>query len=315
MGFAVIAATNAGRLLVGLLVVIGATSCATAGEEGAASAIPTPRIAADFTLPLDAYDLSAADRKIVDRARFMMLADCTRTFGVELKPPPPSPGRTERHGNADYLAWLGDLQVEKYGYAGPPARLVENFTRYSVTDEQAILIEGKRRKFNGKTVPAGGCMGRTEALLDQGAPELLGGKAAGVRVEQDLFVLADDAADGAYKDARIREAERVWSDCMKDAGFDYPDTLAARGDPRWAYNAATDQLPKPRTPTEIATASADAACRMATNYSGARQAAYRDSQQRIIAKNQARLDRIKVINQAQIKNARKFLAGELAVTW
>ncbi|RSN09204.1 hypothetical protein DMB42_17975 [Nonomuraea sp. WAC 01424] len=39
MGLAVIAATNAGRLLVGLLVVIGATSCATAGEDGHASPI------------------------------------------------------------------------------------------------------------------------------------------------------------------------------------------------------------------------------------------------------------------------------------
>jgi hypothetical protein len=41
----------------------------------------------------------------------------------------------------------------------------------------------------------------------------------------------------------------------------------------------------------------------------------RNSQQRIIASNQARLDRIKIINQAQIMNARKYVAGELEVTW
>ncbi|WP_204075196.1 hypothetical protein [Planotetraspora phitsanulokensis] len=308
---------NARRLLVGLLVVIGATGCGVAGDGGAASAVPTPRTAADLTLPLDAYDLSAADRKIVDKARFMMLADCTRAYGVELKTPPPSPEWPERHRNADYLHWMGDLQVERYGYAGAPAQPVVNFAGgYSVSDEQFIVIEGRRRTFRGKAVPAGGCMGMAEALLGQGSLELLGGKAAAVREEEGLLVLADEASDGAYKDARIREAERVWSECMQDAGFDYPDPGAAFGDPRWRKGAVDEQFGNPQgSPAEIATAVADEACRVETNYSGVRQVAYRDSQQRIIAKNQARLDRIKIINKAQIKNARKFLAGELAVTW
>ncbi|GAA4571491.1 hypothetical protein [Planotetraspora kaengkrachanensis] len=287
-----------------------------ARKDVAAGAIPTPRTVADLTLPLDAYDLSPAERKIVEKARFMMLADCTRTFGVELKALPPSPEWPERHRNADYLHWMGDQQVEKYGYTGPPAQLTQSFTTYSVTDEQFIVLEGKRRKFHGKAVPAGGCSGMTEALLDQGSLDLLGGKPGRVREEEDLLRMADEASDGAYKDVRIREAMRVWSECMQDAGFDYPDPVAAFGDPRWSYDAATDQFGELRgSPAEIATASADETCRMETNYSGARQAAYRDSQQRIIAKNQARLDRIKIINQAQIKNARKFLAGELAVTW
>jgi hypothetical protein len=208
-----------------------------------------------------------------------MLADCTRKFGVELKTHP-IPARP-RHKNAGYLDWQADLQVEKYGYTGPPERPMESagYTGYSVSDEQMVVLRGRRRK-------------------------------------QALFMLADGAAQDAYTDRRIRDAERVWSDCMLDAGFDYPGPVAAAGDPRWGDNAATDQFPKPRgTRAEIATAVADEECRMDTNYYGVRQAAYRDSQHRIILKNQARLDRIKIINQAQIKNARKFLAGELVVAW
>ncbi|GII33787.1 hypothetical protein [Planotetraspora mira] len=310
-------AVVARRLLAGILVLVGATSCTTTtGGGGTAGAIPTPRTTADLALPLDAYDLPAADREVVDKARFLMLADCTRKFGVELKTHP-IPARP-RHKNADYLDWQADLQVEKYGYAGPPEQLMESagYTGYSVSDEQMVVLRGRRRTFHGKALPPGGCTGRTEALLDQGSLELLGGKAAQLGEEQALFMLADDAAQDAYTDRRIRDAERVWSDCMLDAGFDYPDPVAAAGDPRWGDNAATDQFPKPRgTRAEIATAGADEECRMDTNYYGVRQAAYRDSQHRIILKNQARLDRIKIINQAQIKNARKFLAGELAVAW
>ncbi|MER5628770.1 hypothetical protein ABT061_47925 [Streptosporangium sp. NPDC002544] len=305
------------RLLAGLLAVIGATGCSAAREDKAVSAISAPRTAADLTLPLDAYDLPAADRKIVDKARFMMLADCTRKFGVELKALP-LPAQPEEHKNAGYLAWLGDRQVEKYGYTGPPAQLLESagFTGYSISDEQAIVLNGRRRNFHGKALPVGGCTGRTEALLGQGSLELLGGRAARVREEQDLFMLADDASQSAYTDPRIRDAEQVWSNCMKEKGFDYPNPEAAVGDPRWGYNAANDHNLKPQgTPEEIATATADTTCRMDTNYYGARQAAYRDSQNRIIAKNQDRLNRIKIINQAQIKNARTFLMGELTVTW
>ncbi|MER7506530.1 hypothetical protein AB0L05_33100 [Nonomuraea pusilla] len=300
-------------LLAGLLVVAAATACDSAGAAGGTGAVPTPRTAADLTLPFDAYDLSAEEREAVDKARFLMLAHCTRTFGVELKPVT-APAPIRRGRSADHVGWLGDLQVEKYGYAGPPQRLAVNYTGYTVSDEQHAVIAGRRRAFHGKAVPAGGCMGQVAELLNQGSLELLGGRAARVNEENDLEVLADEASEAASTDPRRREAERAWSACMRDVGFDYADTGAAVGDPRWANTAKDDQSPEPRgTTAEIATATADAACRLSTNYYGARQAAYRDSQQRIIAANQARLDRIKIINRTQLTNARRFLAGDLVM--
>ncbi|MFC0552294.1 hypothetical protein ACFFHJ_15505 [Planotetraspora thailandica] len=306
---------SARRLLAGLLIAAGVTSCGLFG--GGADEIPTPRTAADLGLPLDAYDLTAAEHKVVDKARFMMLADCTRTFGIELEAPPPSADGPERPKNADLLAWLEDWQVEKYGYAGPPPRLTEDFTSYSVSDAQWVVLEGRRRTLRGKAIPPGGCRGSAEALLDQGTLSLLGGKAATLREKEEVFSqLAGDAAQSAYDDLRRRDADRAWRDCMVEAGFFYPNIEAAAGDSRWASTPADDQIVKPRgTGAEIATATADAECRKDTNYYGVRQAAYRDSQQRIIAQNRAELDRIKIINQAELKNARKFLAGQLAVTW
>lgn len=268
----------------------------------------------DLALPLDAYDLSAAERRVVDEARFRLLADCTRAYGVELKPSPPSARGPEEHRNAAYLGWLGDREVEIYGYAGPPSPPVVDHTTYPVSDEQLVVLEGKRRKFRGKDVPPGGCLRRTEAILDQGATDLLGGRTARVREEQDFFLLANDASGQASADARVRRAEQVWSDCMKDEGFDYPYAGAAVADPRWARTAKSAQ-PRKVTAAEIATATADVACRDATGYYAARRAAYRDSQQQIIAGNQARLDRIKIINRVQLENARTYLAGELVTTW
>ncbi|NUR82672.1 MAG: hypothetical protein HOY71_01140 [Nonomuraea sp.] len=283
---------NTRGVLAGLCVLAGLTSCSTAGNE-----IPA--------LPFDAYDLTSAERETVDKARFLMLADCMKEFGMTLKASPLLVGQENE---------LAD--VEKYGYSGPPPTMSPGYTSYSVTDAQAVVMEGKKRSVGGKAVPAGGCFGATEAFLGQGSRELLGGEPARIREEEDLLALADDAGTAAAADPRIKKAEREWSACMKAKGFDYANPSAAMGDPRWAVNAANDHVVKATgSPAEIETATADAACRTETDYTGVRRAALQESQRAVVARNPERFQRLKVINQVQLANARKFLEGGLTVSW
>lgn len=306
-------------LLLAAACMVIVTSCTASGRVEPTYVLPTtvlpaPRAVADLVLPLDAFDLRAPERDLVDKARFLMLASCTGKFGARLKLSPRADYPLPR--NAYYVGWLDGAHVEKHGYAGPPRRMNPGYTGYAMTDDQTTILDGTKRSFRGKPLPAGGCAGATEAFLDQGSLELLAGKPARLREEQDLFMLAEDASEAAFKDPRIRAAEREWSACMKAAGLDYPDTDAAVRDPRWAVTAANDELPRvPLSAAELETARADVACRTKTNYHGLRLAALRDAQQKLIAKNLDRLNRIKIINQVQLKNARKFLANELAVTW
>jgi hypothetical protein len=252
----------------------------------------------------------------VERVRFTLLSDCMRTFGIELQPPSVPPVWNP-HKNAAYIGWLDTVQVERAGYRGADrGQEGAGFTGFSVSDEQWAVVEGKRRSFHGKPVPAGGCAGRTAALLNEGSLKLLGGKAARMREEEGLGLLLDDASARASADERIRAAEQAWSECMTEKGFHYPDTGAAMGDPRWAVTAANDHAPPPQgTDAEIGTAVADAGCRRDTNYYGVRQAVYRDHQQKIIAGNREKLNRIKIIDRTQLTNARKYIAAGLKPAW
>ncbi|MEV0308660.1 hypothetical protein [Nonomuraea fuscirosea] len=305
---------NIGRCLPAAVCMIIVTGCTASGRVAPAPVLPTPRAVADLVLPMDAFDLPAPARELVDKARFLLLAGCTGTFGARLERTPYPDHPLPR--NALAMGWLDGAQAAKHGYANPPSRMNPGYTGYVVTDDQAAVLDGKKRSFRGRPLPAGGCAGATEAFLGRGTLDLLAGRPARLRVEQDLFILADDAAEAAFRDSRSRGAERAWSACMKAAGLDHPDTSAAIGDPRWAVTAANDELPQvPLSAAELETARADAACRTRTNYHGVRPAALRDAQQKIIAKNRDRLNRIKIINQVQLENARKFLAGEHAAPW
>ncbi|GAA3115780.1 hypothetical protein [Streptosporangium carneum] len=285
-----------------------------AGEKGNA-AVSVPRPSVDLTLPLDEYDLTPTQLPVVRRARFMLVNKCMKTFGLSVEVPPTEPITYPKNGN--YLGWLGELQVEKYGYAGRPGAWEEAVVAsdgvYSVTvtDDQYRVLDGKVRKFHGKTVPVGGCGGSVEAVLAGKGP---------VRSwysfeEGRVGTFAADAADRAYKDSRMRDAERVWSGCMKRAGFDYATPSDAQGDPRWA-STAKEESPGPRgTPAEIAVATADHRCRLETDYYGARRTANADAQRKIMAEHSAFLEELKKLNQTHLENAAKVLAGDIKSPW
>ncbi|WP_067137403.1 hypothetical protein [Microtetraspora malaysiensis] len=182
-----------------------------------------------------------------------------------------------------------------------------------MTDSILGELEGKAKRFRGQMVPRGGCFTEADGILNRGAEGVSEAERAKKFNDNELLTFSYDAADLAWKDLRIRAAERSWSTCMKGSGFDYATPADAIGDPRWAVSAADDHIEKPRgTLVEIETAVADADCRLDTNYCGVRQVVYADYQKRIIARHRDRLAGIKMLNATRLANAAKLLGGEIA---
>jgi len=69
----------------------------------------------------------------------------------------------------------------------------------------------------------------------------------------------------ALNDSRYLPILALWSACMRDKGFDYPDPRTAAFDQQWNANQKTGLGV---TPQEIATAVADMDCKISTNLVG-----------------------------------------------
>ncbi|GIH51312.1 hypothetical protein Mro03_64910 [Microbispora rosea subsp. rosea] len=268
---------------------------------------------------MDAYSLGAKDRAQVIRARFMLMEECMRHMGLDFRLPAVEPVTDLR--NVDLLGWLDPRQAAKSGYvqAGRSPDEMTGIPSYSVTDDEFYVLEGKVRRYHGRTVPPGGCMAKADALLNRGARGVTPADAGKRFDEDEVPRFVDSAADLAYKDPRIAAAEREWSDCMRSEGFDYRSTVHAVGDRRWAATVNDDSIghtPKPRgTRPEIDTAVADARCRAETGYTDVRREVVAEAENRIIGRNRARLDVIRSLNQARLANSAKVLDGTLTLSW
>lgn len=275
--------------------------------------------APDLTLPLDAYSLGVEDRARVLRARFMLVEKCMRHMGLDFRSPAVEPVANLR--NVDLLGWLDPGQAAESGYAqaGRSSNETTGVPSYSVSDEEFYVLEGKVRRYHGRTVPPGGCMAKADALLNRGAQGVSPAD-AGKRFDDDEVPrFVDAAADIAAKDPRIAAAEREWSDCMRPEGFDYRSTVEAGGDRRWAATVNDDSpghTPKTRgTKAEIDTAVADARCRAETGYTDVRRDVFVEAENRVIGRNRARLDVIGSLNRARLANSAKVLDGTLTLSW
>lgn len=242
----------AGVLLAGLLATAGCSSTQAKveppGEPPIGPLLTVDDLAA-FALPLDAYQpwskKTGADT--VTRAEHVLIDRCLRPFGLNLPPwqAPQGPGRTNerRYG-------ITDLELARSrGYRSPPkppdAETSQPATPPAV---QAVVTGQGRRTYAGMKVPDGGCVGEARrALANGGEPA----------VDLDLpNRLATQTWEQSKQDSRTRRAFAAWSACVARAGFDYPDPLAALGDPMFSTAEPTAE--------EIAIATADVRCKKET---------------------------------------------------
>ncbi|MEV7777763.1 hypothetical protein [Kitasatospora sp. NPDC088351] len=249
-----------------------------------------------ITLPIDAYELTDAQRLQLARAVDAAVDQCMRGYGLRGRSNTPTavtvtglpdPGPRARDGLYGFFnpATGGRNGYESRTHTEP--LMPDDDTPATEAEELALTgaVRGGRPEnahVSNKAVPAGGCREEGRAAVD--ADDLLRGSR-----------LPDGGPQVPSNDPRITEAHATWSTCMQGKGYSYADPFAAMTDPKW--RAGNPTVDTPIGPDEIATATADLECKLTGNTVGvvtAVQAAYDrryiDSHAQQLAARAQRLD-------------------------
>ncbi|WP_431676262.1 hypothetical protein [Kitasatospora sp. KL5] len=277
------------------------------------SATPTLESANDKPLPLDAYLLNPQQASTVAKAQQELVSRCMKRFGFTYTPPAPadqqrdSDAPTTRvdgrygHQSAALMAKWG--YHPEGGIRATPDRSGGN--GWATTPEMAAAERGvsdpKQRLgpggqvINGQTVPEHGCVGESVKQLTG----TVNGRVGDAQTVDDIKF---STLKNSQEDARTRAVFAQWSQCMKVSGYDYPDPLAAVGDPQWRKTA----LP---TEHEVRVATADAACRTKHNVVGVWYAVDYAYQEQAIKDNAQAMTAAKTALETQVRAATQALTG------
>ncbi len=297
------------RMLVALLGAL-CVGCASGGEpeETEPSIGPPPRLErpAEVVLPLDAYVPTKQEYVTVLHAVWKLTSDCVSRFGARYTAseeklaadvPPLDRLNERRYGlfSAESAARSGYAASEDEHAAGNG-----DSAGWDPTPNEKFLVVGRTAEFagarempkdvNGKPLPAEGCTGEAWRKLADGAR-----LPADPRLTDQLRVRAFDRAEN---DSRVRSAISAWSECMAKRGHTYASVWEPN-DKGW---------PDPPGASEIATATADVACKRETNLVGIWYTVEKAYQQRTIDRNAEALAVVKEHLRAQARNAATTLA-------
>ncbi|MBO8148652.1 hypothetical protein HND25_19930 [Rhodococcus erythropolis] len=174
---------------------------------------------------------------------------------------------------------------------------------------EAALLTGRGPSMQeGREIPAGGCVGEARRRLADGVPELPTMEGAPVFVDgsgASVSAIAEHLASGSYQrmvnDSRVMKSFAEWRTCMEGKGFHYASPQNANDDPRWSGDVASEE--------EIATATADVACKQQTDLVSTMATVETAYQQRELEANAEVLAKVKDAIDIKIKNAQSVLAG------
>ncbi|WP_143200479.1 hypothetical protein [Kitasatospora sp. CB01950] len=256
----------------GLALGVIAVSLAACGSSGghraeaappALGAVPIVTEPGQVSLPTDAYLVTPAQITDIIRAQDLVTAQCMAEYGLTGRP-------TVLFGLDEVVSDRATRSLV-YGYfdlanAGAKGYATEGIQQLPSggdaagggSDQDQIALSGADPRTGqavtalaGKPLPAGGCQ--------QKGRDALGGSTPAPSV--------GDLPDGGPKvpvtDPRLVEAFATWSACMKEKGFDYKEPVNAIGDQAWRRSGGAGPSQQ-----EIATATADVACKVANNTVG-----------------------------------------------
>ncbi|WP_051852261.1 hypothetical protein [Streptomyces aureocirculatus] len=284
-----------------LLAVAGCSSGTPRAPRDAAAShpqvasFPTLATAVDEPLPIDRYLLRDDQLDRLERARATLVERCMKEFGFAYRMPRNDTGFRPKT-RTQYRYWVTDASAARvHGYApagsdrGPRPSGPRPGTAIPRTMAQALTGTDDRtvkpgseaaaggQTVNGRTVPAGGCLGAANRKLKADGPEAGGDAPQADRINQRSLGLA-------RRDPRVTAAFARWSRCMEVAGYPYDTPVEAAADPAWRTTEATAR--------ERAVATADARCKKRHNVVGIWYAVDVAYQKRDIGKHAGQLARI-----------------------
>ncbi len=280
----------------------GIGSSGTGRPQITAGPIPPAGHQQLIVMPLDAYEQVAGLEQDTGLAAFGLLVQrCMQAKGFSYPFPPLSGGSlgTLRAIEDQPVGITSLAAARAHGYGNPRGLYVpsgrvgftvfplpmtfQDLTRHSAAWASALL---------GGFAPGAsgmrpGCLQTMQSQLDKG----LG------RLADPVPQLAAQAAQWAQSDPRVLAAERSWSRCMAAGGYSYQTPVQAAAHP-W---------PTKPTPAEIATATADVACKARVNLPNTVltiEAAY---QQALIAQNPTAFAHLQTAFRALLQRAETLL--------
>ncbi|MFC1421253.1 hypothetical protein [Streptacidiphilus cavernicola] len=229
---------------------------------------PVPVITSidQITRPIDSYEVTVAQTRTLFQAATVVTQQCVRSYSLSY----PAPQWDDAF--SDTPQQLKERSVV-YGFFDPSASPGKGYDAVGVeaagaepvlSDAQYTVLDGVDRATNkpvaaydGKSVPAHGCLGKGRAEIGA-AP-----------MPADSGPLPDGGPTVPADDPRMVDVNAKWSACMKSRGFDYASPWAAYLDPKWRTRPkGSTTAPQLHTPLEVATAAADLACKQSTNLIG-----------------------------------------------
>ncbi|WP_406285570.1 hypothetical protein [Embleya sp. NBC_00896] len=303
----------AGLVVLLVALCVGSAGCTAAGDREGAGApasltpppigpIPLLTSATDLALPIEAYLPTREQQTRLAAAERVLTRDCLVRLGFTYVPPgaadadPILKSRTERrYGVSDPVEAAG-WGFRPPGVAtGRPKPVEPPMSReLSVAMFGAAATDGVP-----PTAPAGsagkpgpGCLG--EARFALGEDLALDTEALASHIDVEAF-------EHSMADPRVSRVLALWSGCMRAKGYDYPDPLAAGGDPSW-------DTAQP-TPREIAAATATVACKTEHNVVGTWFTVDAAYQRQAIERDAQALARVRANNETSARKAAEVVRG------
>jgi hypothetical protein len=254
------------------------------------------RRGADVRLPLDEYLLTEREQGWVGRAYLTLRAKCLREFGFTVRFPSTASSAAPQALNERRYGVSDPVQAAVLGYH--PAGQESSASPAVHDDDErdpefvAALRGVGAPVVRGHPVPEGGCFGAAQRQLSGGVPAVPDSLLA-QRLSMESFV-------ASRRDARVQAVSQAWSRCMGDRGYRYSGPLDPPGDQRFRGDVS---------PVEVATATADVACKDQTGLVRVWSEAESAWQRPRVAANRAALDQLRRAYQAQLQVARTLGFG------
>ncbi|WP_331447672.1 hypothetical protein [Streptomyces xanthochromogenes] len=283
---------------VALLAAAGWSGSARPHDAPTIGAIPKITNSAQIKpLPLDAYTLNQQQYLDTLNAQRVLARSCMTQYGIDWHGSDViDPAPVGQKLDTLFLI-IDENRAAQYGYHSPDDHSEDGKKTGTGSDPTPVeksVFTGtyKGPDINGHSVPKGGCNAVVEAELSKGG-------AAGVGVFDAANVML-----GPYQqskaDSRVEDAFSAWSTCMKGKGYAYGTPNDAVNDPAW-------RSPQP-SPTELATARADVACKQQTNVVGIWWAVLTAYENQYIDQHAEELTKVKRQVDATLRNSATILA-------
>lgn len=268
----------------------GACGGSASGTSEPAAAVQQVQRPEQIVLPLDAYLPSKEQSEVIARATQQVGRDCMR--GLQVPWPVLSVESLSSAGPNDRRYGLLDPRdAAAYGYQNVRADMEDERARTVDAAQQPkrdsfLVWIGITRTVAGRPVPEGGCAAEAKRILSGGA------------APADTLPVQERALQSYQRmlgDSRVREAQALWSGCMREAGLNYSRPDQASESDEW--------LSEPSSDKERAVATADVRCKLRHNLAGVYMAVETAYQQAVIERNGELLDTVRADLDRQLKSA------------